>query len=374
MRARFIKPLFANLDRGAAHAGAAPLRAVSTATDRGQAAPPQSAKGFDDGSIKVRRDDEIAIEERREPSLSIPQPTSHGGIMGVQGDDQPVAAQRAEPLLSPPRKTSDRGFIKVVRDDKDGAEAPLHQRTAVGGESSVEARSEPSISTSPKSSEDSDQKLAPNTKIAIEDLEREHEFRTALELMTKGPRRTRTDEIDTKAIILIAAGVIVLGVVFTSLLPAILTRDAVEPAAALVTSPAPATAEQTERTEAVQAAPAPAPAQLPQAAPPPPAPSASTSVAKTAPALRGSSPPEAKIEGRATEQVLVPSASKTAPRSALSAAEQAAVTRGLQELEKRPAVAAAGPRAAARPALTAEEQAAVERGLRELEKADQAKP
>jgi hypothetical protein len=71
--------------------------------------------------------------------------------------------------------------------------------------------------------------------------------------------------------------------------------------------------------------------------------------------------------------VVVPAGKAATSRTALTAAEKAAVARGLKELE----IAAANktpPRSALnRFALTEEEKASVERGLQELEKAERAK-
>jgi hypothetical protein len=231
----------------------------------------------------------------------------------------------------------------------------------------------------------------------IEDLEREHQFRTAVGLMAKARNRAHADEtLDTRTIIRIAAAVIVLGLGSTALLPSILTRDPVESTVTLTTSPAIAEPAQPKQVGAAQPAPEPRADPLPAAAPaapavaapvaaaaavappaaaatPVPAPPSNeaTSVAKAPPILRGSNTPDLKSEPRATTQ----SAGKADGGIALTAAEKAAVTRGLQALEKRAAVTAPRRTASTRPQLTAEEKAAVERGLRELEKtAGQAKP
>jgi hypothetical protein len=206
----------------------------------------------------------------------------------------------------------------------------------------------------------------------IEELEREPR-------LAYRPPRNRQDPDDehirTGTIIRIAAAVIVLGLGFTVLLPSIFTRDPVESTVTLTTSPAAAVPAQTAQSGATQPVPDSRPIPSPPAAATAPASNDATSVAKTAPALRGTNAAEVQADGRATGRALVPNGGTAAGRLALTAEEQAAVTRGLQALEKRPAVSAPRRPASTRPALTAEEQAAVERGLRELEKtAGQAKP
>jgi hypothetical protein len=128
-------------------------------------------------------------------------------------------------------------------------------------------------------------------------------------------------------------------------------------------TPAPA------RAAAAPAAPAPAVAAAPA---PGPASKDAPSVVANVPALRGSAPAQPQVDRGATQQALVRDA-KTAGRTTLTAAEMAAVNRGLQELEKAaPAkaptrVVAPTRTAATRPALTDEEKAAIERGLKALE-------
>jgi hypothetical protein len=95
---------------------------------------------------------------------------------------------------------------------------------------------------------------------------------------------------------------------------------------------------------------------------------------KTAPVLNktGDAPSEPQAAGRAKEaEALVSGAAKgaAASRTVLTAAEQAAVDRGLKELEKTAAIRARPRPAPNRFALTEAEKASVERGLRELEKA-----
>jgi hypothetical protein len=111
-------------------------------------------------------------------------------------------------------------------------------------------------------------------------------------------------------------------------------------------------------------------AELPEAALPAPAP---TSVAESTPGLRGTGiVPEKQTARRvAGVEALTPRAGKeaAASRIALTTAEQAAVARGLQELERTGVVEAPRRPASTRSSLTAEEKAAVERGLQELQKA-----
>jgi hypothetical protein len=217
----------------------------------------------------------------------------------------------------------------------------------------------------------------------IEDLEREHEFRAALASSVKAGNRLaqRHERLETGTIIRIAAAVIVVGLGSTAILPSILTRNPVASSTVTLTTPpapAPAAPAQTEQAVSTQPVTAPRPESPPAVAPPVPAPAAkeTTTVAKAPPVLRGSNTPDAQSEARAATQVAAPNAGKADGGLTLTAAEKAAVTRGLQELEKQAAVttpAPPRPRASARPQLTDEEKAAIERGLRELEKAEQAK-
>ena len=433
MVARLIRPFYARLDVQTGKAEVAPSRAagsIKVARDNRpiveeRREPSLSAPlNSDGGSIRVQRDDRPLIEERREPSLS-PRPSADRSSIKVQRDDKTIVEARREPSLSAPLnseggsikvqrnektivedrrepslsslKSSNNEPIQAVRDSKVGtdeyADAPLpqagteeyaraplppHTNPSDNGSISIqrddeavtEEPSEPPLSPSPTSSEDGAAEVLRNAKIVIEELEREprHAYR---------PPRSRRDpddeHISTGTIIRIAVAVIVLGLGFTALLPSVLTRDPVQSTVTLTTSspPAQAAPAQTEQAGATQPV-LPPPAQLPEAAPLPPAPDDVASVAKTTPALRGSSTPAAQGEDRATTQVPVVNTGGLA----LTAAEKAAVTRGLQELEKQAAVnPPPRSRAPTRPQLTDEEKAAVERGLRELEKtAGQAKP
>jgi len=337
---------------------------ATAAEERREPSLSPSQKSADGGSIKVQRDDKPTTEERREPSLSPPVKNADDCSIKVQRNDEPIVEERREPSLSPPLKSPDDGSIKSLRDDNTGTD---------------ERRDAP-FSPPPKNSEDGPAKVLRHDKIVLEDLEREHQFRAALASSVEAGNRLvhRQERLETGTIVRIAAAVIVVGLGFTALLPSILTRSPVEPAATLTTSPAVAEPARTEQVGAAQPAPEPLPDPLPAAAPaaavpPVPAPPSNDamSVAKAPPVLRGSNTPDVQGEARATTQ----SAGKADGGIALTAAEKAAVTRGLQELEKRAAVTPPRRTASARPQLTAEEQAAVERGLRELEKtAGQATP
>ena len=389
MAARLIRPLYARFDvrtgktemprppAAANTIGGAP-RAVPEKNGggvRGSAPVPPPAKALDNGgSIKVARDDRPVTEERREPSLSPSVKNSDDRSIKVQRNDKPISEERREPSLSPLKKSPDDGFIKAPRDDNTGV-----------GERRDARLSPPR----PKNSEEGPAKVIRNDKIVVEDLEREHDFRTALATSVEAGNRLvhRQERLETGTIVRIAAAVIVVGLGFTALLPSILTRNPVEPTVTLTTSPAVGGPAQTERVGIAQPVieprldPQPAaapPAAAVAAAPPVPAPpvpappsNAAASVAKAPPVLRGSNTPVVQGESRAA----TPSVAKADGGLALTAAEKAAVTRGLQELEKRAAVTPPRPRAPARPQLTADEKAAIERGLRELEKtAGQAKP
>jgi hypothetical protein len=382
MTARLIRPFHVRLD---VRTGKAEMARPRTTSNTGGSAPhglSDQQKGSDAGSIKVVRDDRPSAEERREPSFS-PAPKNSGyGPIKVRRDDRPVVEARREPSLSAPPKSADNGAIKVRRDDdpavEERREPSLSPSPRDSGNASIkvqrddvtiaEERREPSLSAAPTSSEDGPAEITRDDKIVIEDLEREHEFRAALASSVKAGNRLarQHDRLETGTIIRIAAAVIVVGLGFTALLPSILTRDPVAPAVSLTTPAAPAAPAQAKQLGAAQPAAEPRPELPPAVAPPVPAPASkdATSVAKAPPVLRGSNTPDVQGNGRAAAQAAMPNSGK------------AAVTRGLQELEKQAAVATPPrPRAAARPQLTDEEKAAVERGLRELEKAaGQAKP
>jgi len=299
--------------------GAPPVRPdPKSGTEREPSSLPQPPKNIDDGSIKVLRDSQTGIEELLDPSLPPP----------LHADD-----------------------IKVLRDDEtaDASVLPPAERVA---------------------------ELPRNDKIVIEELEREHESRMALGAakQTNRPKQSDDKYISAKTIIQIAAAVIALALAFTAILPSLLTRNPVEYAAGVITPAPPAPPAKAEPRRVAQPLPEPRAAQAPKAPPPAAASSEASSVAKTAPALRGSAPADVPADGRATEQVLLPSAGNAAGRTPLTAEEAAAVSRGLEALQKSAATDAPPPRSAPnRPALTAEEQAAVERGLRELEKSEQTK-
>jgi hypothetical protein len=385
MTVRLIRPFHVRLD---VRTGKAEMSRPRAASNNGGGTPPglpDQKKSSDAGSIKVMRDDRPIVEERREPSFSPPLKSSDNEPIKVVRDGKAGTDEYAHAPLPRRTETSDGSAIKVLRDHKAGtddyARAAVPPRTETSADTVAEERREPSLSPPPKSSEEGPADALRNEKIVIEDLEREHQFRAALASSVEAGNRLvhRQERLETRTIVRIAAAVIVVGLGFTALLPSILTRNPVEPTVTLTTSPAVAQPVQTEQVGAAQPAPEPRADPLPAAAPPaaaaPRAPALpsndATSVAKAPPVLRGSNTPDVQGEPRATTQ----SAGKADGGLALTAAERAAVTRGLQELEKRAAVAEPRRAPSARPQLTAEEQAAVERGLRELEKtAGQAKP
>jgi hypothetical protein len=167
----------------------------------------------------------------------------------------------------------------------------------------------------------------------------------------------RLDErlsVGTIAVTMAAVIVVCFGI--TALLPAILTRDAVDSATTDVGSPVSVPLPQFGEVQA-------------------PAPDLPARDAQSAPVLRTTSvpsrvPPANQVASR-TAGADVPSAGKAAATSLanLAAAEKAGATRGRDDLKTTATAAVAPPRRPARrPALTDEEKAAVERGLRELEK------
>ena len=289
----------------------------------------------------------------------------------------------------------DAGTPRVVRDEKTSADEPgpapafatsqLPPSPVGLRRTSREGTPEPPRA---KTADDSSVLVLRDDQMAGEDRGSEPPRQTdsGLSEWAAKPRKRQSNPDETLSIGTIAltmAAVIVVGVAFTALLPSILTRDAVETAATVITTTSPQ--PPIEQFGAVQPAPAPAPlpaaaplpapavlapapnatasaakaaaapAPLPAPALPAPAPNASASAAKTAPALRASVPPERPVVANATGGIN------------MTAAEKAAVARGLAELQNTVAVNAPRP-APARPGLTAEEKAAVERGLRELEK------
>jgi hypothetical protein len=321
-------------------------------------------KSLDDGLAKADRPGQAGAEEFEDFPLPPPLKSSNDSSIKVRRDDEAGTDEYAGAPPPPRAETADDTSIQALRDDQTHA-----------------AELDPSLPPREKNS-DRVTKFLNNDKIVIEELEREHKFKMALGLSKQANRPKYSDDeyISTKTIIRIAAAVIVLGLAFTAILPSLLTRNPVESTVELVTSPSTAPPAQTEQRSVAQPIPGPRPAQAPRAAPA--APASNASVAKTAPALRGSAPTDVPADDRAKEQVLLPSAGKAAGRTALTAAEAAAVNRGLEALQKSaatkeppsPVTNAPPPRAASgRPALTAEEQAAVERGLRELEKTAQTK-
>jgi len=151
-----------------------------------------------------------------------------------------------------------------------------------------------------------------------------------------------------KAFIAMAAAVIaVFG--FTAIMPSMFARPGVDP---VRTSALPALIPPTQIEPFADLKPAPVPAQRAAPAPPAPVLKDSTTAAESAPVLDKPGSVPSELHG-----------------TALTEAEQAAVDRGLKELERTAAINAQ-PRVAPNGfALTEAEKASVERGLRELEKA-----
>jgi hypothetical protein len=212
-------------------------------------------------------------------------------------------------------------------------------------------------------------------RIAVEEKIREQLIQTDVGLKASPAKPHRLKDPDQsvsyKAIIAITAAVIVIAFGFTALLPSMFTRSGVDPT---LTGTLPAPIHPTQIEPFADLEPVPVPEQLPAPAPPAPVSNDSTSVAKTAPALDkpGNVPSAQQAGGRVRgAEGIVSGAAKgeTANRTALTAAEQEAVARGLKELEKTAAINAQPRPAPNRFALTEAEKASVERGLRELEKA-----
>jgi hypothetical protein len=209
-------------------------------------------------------------------------------------------------------------------------------------------------------------------RIAVEEKIREQLIQTDVGLKASPAKPHRLKDPDQsvsyKAIIAITAAVIVIAFGFTALLPSMFTRSGVDPT---LTGTLPTPIHPTQIEPLADLEPVPVPEQLPAPAPPAPVSNDSTSVAKTEPVL-GHVPSAQQAGGRVRgAEGIVSGAAKgeTANRTALTAAEQEAVARGLKELEKTAAINAQPRPAPNRFALTEAEKASVERGLRELENA-----
>jgi len=276
--------------------------------------------------------------------------------------DRPNLREAADGPYPLPALNRNAGTPRVLRDHKAGAE--------VHGHAPLPPRRE--------NSDDSSVPVLRDDRMVVEDRGREQRVQADAGL-NESPakprnRRRKSDEsLSVGTIAATMAGVIVVGFALTALLPSILTRDGVDSTATAVAPPASVEPFQTEQFGAIQPVPGPDPAQQPAPVQPAPVSNDSTSVAKTAPVLKtGSVPSEKQAGGRVTgAEVLVPNAGKGAAtgRTDLTAAEKAAVARGLKELKNTAAINAPRRSATTRSALTEEEKAAVERGLRELEKA-----
>jgi hypothetical protein len=249
---------------------------------------------------------------------------------------------------------------QVVPDQKADADKP--------------ALANPPVPPRAKTSDDSSVLVLRDDPMAGEDRGSEQPGQTdsGLSEWVAKPRKRRSDSAESLSVGTIAAimaAVIVVGFAFTAILPSILTRPGVDSTVSVVTAPQPVTPPQVEQFGAVQPAPdlaPPAPLPTPVAPAPAPASNAAKSVATPPPALRPTSvPPARQAEAAGVSAGKGPATG----RIRLTAAEQAAVTRGLQELENKAAVTPPARPASPGFALTADEQAAVERGLQELAKA-----
>jgi hypothetical protein len=121
---------------------------------------------------------------------------------------------------------------------------------------------------------------------------------------------------------------------FSALLSSIATRPSVDSSQTRVSSAAPLQQSEVKQPGAIEPIPAPPTAQLPAPTPPAPISNDPASGAKTAPVLDNTgSGPSAQAGSRLTAaDVLVPDTENGARRTALTAEEKQAVTRGLKEL------------------------------------------
>ena len=269
--------------------------------------------------------------------------------------EQKAAMQKPAPAPVPPRATTpDDSSVAVLRDPEAGPQergpAPLPPRAAPSDDSSVV--------------------VLRDDDMVAEDRGREQRLQTdaGLNGAPAKPRKRRShpdERLSIRDIALTMAAVIVVSLAATAFLPSILLGDIVDPPAPVAATPPPVEPAPIEQAGVA----APAAAVAPAAQPPAPAPRATASsdaksAAQTTPALRAAIPPEKQAGGRIA----------ATGRNDLTAAEKAAVSRGLSELKSTAALTTPRRPAATRPALTDEEKAAIERGLRELEKdAGQAK-
>ena len=252
----------------------------------------------------------------------------------------------------------DAGTARVLRDPKAGAEARPRTR----------------LPPYTENLDDSSIVVRRDDRMAVEEKIREQLIQTdvGLKASPAKPHRLKGPDqsVSYKAIIAITAAVIVIAFGFTALLPSMFTRSGVDPT---LTGTLPTPIHPTPIEPFADREPVPVPEQLPASAPPAPVSNDSTSVAKTAPVLDklGNVPSAQQAGGpvRGAEVIVSGAARAAASRTALTAAEQEAVARGLKELEKTAAINAQPRPAPNRFALTEAEKASVERGLRELEKA-----
>ena len=215
----------------------------------------------------------------------------------------------------------DAGAPRVLRDHKAGAgeasRAPPSPRAAKADDSAVV--------------------VVRDDRIAGEDRVREQlvESDSGLKAPPAKPRKRRSKPDESLSVGTIAAtmaGVIVVSFAGTALLPSILTRDPVESTTIAIAPPA-VRPPSTGQIGAIRPSPDARPVQLPSPDGPAPASNDAKSVAATAPVLRSTSVPPARQAESRTAAVAAPPRPATA-RSALTAEEQAAVERGLRELEK----------------------------------------
>jgi hypothetical protein len=301
-------------------------------------------------------------------------------VFHVRLNVRDVAVSGPHPLAAYNREV---GAPRVLREQKAGlqkpAPAPLPPRAATSDDSTVAALR--ALTAGPQehrqgplppraaASDDSSIVVLRDDEMVAEDRGREQRLQTdaGLNGLLAKPRERRShpdERLSIRDIALTMAAVIVVSLAATAFLPSLLLGDIVDPPPPLAAAPPPVEPPPIEQAGVAEPA-----AVAPAVQPPAPAPRAtassdSKSAAQTTPALRAAIPPEKQAGGRVT----------ATGRNDLTAAEKAAVARGLSELKSTAALTTPRRPAATRPALSDEEKAAIERGLRELEKdAGQAK-
>ncbi len=301
-------------------------------------------------------------------------------VFHVRLNVRDVAVSGPHPLAAYNREV---GAPRVLREQKAGlqkpAPAPVLPRAAASDDSTVAALR--ALTAGPQehrraplppraaASDDSSIVVLRDDEMVAEDrgLEQRLQADAGLNGLLAKPRKHRShpdERLSIRDIALTMAAVIVVSLAATAFLPSILLGDIVDPPPTVAATPPPVEPAPIEQAGVAEPA-----AVAPAAQPPAPAPRAtalsdSKAAAQTAPALRAAIPPEKQAGGRVA----------ATGRNNLTAAEKAAVSRGLSELKSTAALAAPRRSAPPRSTLTDEEKAAIERGLRELEKdAGQAK-